>query len=123
MALSNIYNQIPKRYLLSLLGFFGLLNAYVLRSNLPITIVAMTTPTLEKSSINTTTILPAAYNWSTIAQGHILSSFYYGYVVAQIPAGFLATRFGGRILFGGSIGLLAFLSLFTPLCAQSGSGT
>ncbi|CAF4388795.1 unnamed protein product, partial [Rotaria magnacalcarata] len=37
------------------------------------------------------------------------------------PAGFLATIYGGRILFGGSIGLCAFLTLFTPLCAQAGS--
>ncbi|CAF5054166.1 unnamed protein product, partial [Rotaria magnacalcarata] len=123
MTLSNIYNQMPKRYLLSLLGFFGLFNAFLLRSNLSIAIVAMITPTIEKTSANTTTIIPAAFNWSTTTQGYILSSFFYGYAFAQIPAGFLATRFGGRILFGGSIGLCAFLTLFTPLCAQSGSGT
>ncbi|CAF3309274.1 unnamed protein product [Rotaria socialis] len=123
MTLSNIYNQMPKRYLLSLLGFFGLFNAFILRSNLSIAIVAMITPTIVKTSANTTTIIPAAFNWSTTTQGYILSSFFYGYAFAQIPAGLLATRFGGRILFGGSVGLCAFLTLFTPLCAQCGSGT
>ncbi|CAF4317729.1 unnamed protein product [Rotaria socialis] len=123
MSLLTIYHQIPKRYILSILGFFGMLTASILRSNLSIAIVAMTTPTLEKSSINTTTILAADYNWSSTTQGYILSSFFYSYCAFQIPAGFLATIFGGRILFGGSIGLCALLTLLTPVCARSGPGT
>ncbi|CAF1626087.1 unnamed protein product [Rotaria magnacalcarata] len=123
MILSTIYYQIPKRYILSILGFFGMLTASILRSNLSIAIVAMTTPTLEKSSINTTKILPADYNWSSTTQGYILSSLFYSYSAFQIPAGFLATIFGGRILFGGSIGLCALLTLLTPICARRGPGS
>ncbi|CAF2058751.1 unnamed protein product [Rotaria magnacalcarata] len=122
MTLSNIYQRIPKRYVLSLLGFFGLFNAFVLRSNISIAIVAMVTPTIDNSSDNMTIMIPAVYNWSTTTQGYILSSFFYGYCIAEILAGFLATRFAGRILFGGSVGLCACLTLFTPLCVQNGSG-
>ncbi|CAF4632419.1 unnamed protein product [Rotaria magnacalcarata] len=91
MTLSNIQQRIPKRYVLGLLRFFGLFNAFILRANLSIAIVAMVTPMNKTTSNNI------------------------------MPAGFLATRYGGRILFGGSIGLCAFLTLFTPLCAQAGS--
>ncbi|CAF3335679.1 unnamed protein product [Rotaria socialis] len=122
MALSNIYQQIPKRYVLSLLGFFGLFNAFVLRSNLSIAIVAMITPSIDNSSDNMTIMIPAVYNWSTTTRGYILASFFYGYCIAVILAGLLATRFGGRILLGGGVGLCACLTLFTPLCARNGSG-
>lgn len=54
-------------------------------------------------------------------QGHILSAFFYSYTLVQIPAGFLATKYGGKILFGGSVGFCAFLTLFTPICAHFGS--
>jgi hypothetical protein len=41
MALHSMHQNIPKRYLLSLLAFFGFLNAFILRSNLSIAIVSM----------------------------------------------------------------------------------
>ncbi|CAF1558772.1 unnamed protein product [Rotaria sp. Silwood1] len=121
MTLWNLHHKIPKRYVLSLLAFFGFFNGFILRSNLSIAIVSMVNPTTEKLPNNTIKIIPPTYHWSTKTQGYILSSFFYSYTALQIPAGFLATKFGGRILFGGSIGLCALLALFTPLCAQAGS--
>ncbi|CAF0886174.1 unnamed protein product [Rotaria sordida] len=121
MTLWNFHHQIPKRYVLSLLAFFGFFNAYILRSNLSIAIVSMVNPTIEKLPNNTDKIIAPVYNWNTKTQGYILSSFFYVYVLLQIPAGFLATRFSGRLLFGGGIGLCALLALFTPLCAQGGA--
>ncbi|CAF2051147.1 unnamed protein product [Rotaria magnacalcarata] len=121
MALANIYQRIPKRYIFSVLAFFGMFNASMLRSNLSIAVVEIITPRVEITSNNTTRIIPAVHNWSTTTQGYILSSFFFTYTAVQVPLGFLATRFGGRIFFGGSIGLCAFVSLFTPLCVRSGS--
>ncbi|CAM4955054.1 unnamed protein product [Rotaria socialis] len=122
MTLSNIQQRIPKRYVLSFLGFIGLFNAFILRANLSIAIVGMVTPMYETTPNNISRIIPAIHNWNTRTQGYILSSFFYTYCLFQVPAGFLATKYGGRILFGGSIGLCAFLTLFTPICAQAGSG-
>jgi ACS family sodium-dependent inorganic phosphate cotransporter len=120
MTLWNFHQTIPKRYLLSLLAFFGFFNAYILRSNLSIAIITMVKPTIHISLKNITITQPIGYDWNTKAQGYILSSFFYGYTIIQIPAGFLATTLGGKFLFGGSVGITALLTLLTPLCAQMG---
>lgn len=58
MAVSDIYHRIPKRYVLSILGFLGFFNALILRSNLSIAIVAMVKPTIEQLPNNITKIEP-----------------------------------------------------------------
>ena len=45
-------------------------------------------------------------------QGVVLSSFYYGYLVTQVPGGALAERYGGKRIFLASV---FFSSLFTCL--------
>ncbi|UJR08726.1 hypothetical protein I4U23_012983 [Adineta vaga] len=120
MSTFEMHKKIPKRYVLGLLAFFGFFNAFMLRSNLSIAIISMVKPTIHISSHNISIIQPVGYSWSTKTQGYILSSFFYSYAATQIPAGFLATTLGGRFLFGTSVGLCAFLTLFTPLCAHMG---
>nr|XP_032517374.1 putative inorganic phosphate cotransporter [Danaus plexippus plexippus] len=61
-----------------------------------------------------------AFDWSMQIQSVILSSFLWGYIFLQIPAGELAARFGGMILITISIGINATLSLLTPLAALYG---
>ena len=58
--------------------------------------------------------------WSELTQGVILSSYFGGYLVSQVPAGRLAERLGAvRVL---AVGLAAagLLTLLTPVCALSG---
>lgn len=50
-------------------------------------------------------------------QGFVLSAFYYGYIVTQIIGGYLSARFGGKLVFGTSAGITAFLTLITPISA------
>jgi ACS family sodium-dependent inorganic phosphate cotransporter len=47
-------------------------------------------------------------------KGLLLSSFFYGYIVTQIPGGWLAMRLGGNRVFGAGIAATAFLTLLTP---------
>ena len=47
--------------------------------------------------------------------GWILSSFFFGYLITQVPGGWLAERYGGRWIFGIGIVMTAVLTLFTPL--------
>ena len=54
----NIHQTIPKRYILSLLAFFGFFNAYILRSNLSIAIITMVKPMIHISSKNVSVIHP-----------------------------------------------------------------
>ncbi|XP_025103370.1 sialin-like isoform X2 [Pomacea canaliculata] len=60
-------------------------------------------------------VYPPDYPWSSELQGQVLASFFYGYILSQLPGGFLANRFGGKYFFGGGIFLTAILTLLTPL--------
>ena len=60
------------------------------------------------------------FAWDAEQQGIILGAFYYGYVITQIPGGYLAEKYGGKMLFGLGTFITAFLTLLTPLAANSG---
>lgn len=51
-------------------------------------------------------------------QGIILSAYFVGYTVSQIPGGRLAERVGAARTFGGGIMLCALLNLLTPVCTH-----
>jgi MFS family permease len=40
------------------------------------------------------------FAWDKSTQGLILGSFYWGYIITQIPGGWLAAKFGGKHVFG-----------------------
>ncbi len=50
----------------------------------------------------------------------MLSSFFYGYIVTQLPGGYLALKFGGKNLFGLGILSTAVFTLLTPVAARAG---
>ena len=47
-----------------------------------------------------------------------MSAFYYGYVVSQIPGGYMAEFFGPKIVYGMAIFLSGIFSLLTPVVAR-----
>ena len=53
-----------------------------------------------------------------LVTGWLLAAFFYGYAIMQIPGGWLATRFGGKYVYGIGIVMTAVLTLLTPLAAQ-----
>lgn len=59
------------------------------------------------------------FAWSSELQGYILSSFFYGYIVTQIPGGWLAMKVGGHKVFGAGIAVTALLTLITPFLAHT----
>ena len=52
-------------------------------------------------------------------EGALLSSFYWGYCVGQIPGARLANRYGGKLIFGLSICLPSILSIFLPIACRT----
>ena len=69
-------------------------------------------------------MLPQAsvYEWDSETQGWILGSFFYGYIVTQVPGGYLARKYGAKWLLGiGILGTVIF-TLLTPLAADLGAG-
>ena len=56
------------------------------------------------------------YNLACVL-GWILSAFFYGYILTQIPGGWLAERVGGKWVFGVGVVMTSLLTLLTPLAA------
>ncbi len=56
-----------------------------------------------------------AYNWTDSDMGVALSSFFYGYATMQIPAGWLATRFGGKRVLAVCVAVWSMFTVVTPL--------
>ncbi|XP_072381508.1 vesicular glutamate transporter 2-like isoform X2 [Diabrotica undecimpunctata] len=107
-----------KRYVLAILGFFGFMNVYALRSNLSIAIVDMTQ--LKNITLdNGTTVLKKEFDWDSQLQGFVLSSFFYGYIFTQIVGGFLAAKLGGTWVFSFGIASTSFFTLITPWVAKT----
>uniref|UniRef100_A0A8C9CML9 Sialin n=1 Tax=Phocoena sinus TaxID=42100 RepID=A0A8C9CML9_PHOSS len=124
------------RYNLAFLAFFGFFVLYSLRVNLSVALVDMvdsnTTAadnrTANECAEHSTPIkvlhnqTGKKYRWDAETQGWILGSFFYGYIITQIPAGYVASRSGGKLLLGfGVLGTSVF-TLFTPLAADFGVG-
>lgn len=92
----------PRRIVLVLLFFTGNLICYMDRVN-----ISITAPMIMKELA-----------WDEAALGFILSSFFLGYTLLQIPGGWLADRFGGkRVLTWGVLWWSAF-TVMTPLAGS-----
>ncbi|KAF5279964.1 hypothetical protein FQA39_LY18185 [Lamprigera yunnana] len=129
---------IGARHLVTFMLFLGMANAYVMRTNMSVAIVAM---------VNHTAIAPenkteeednqcgvasnetlnnseedGEYIWDTDIQSYILSSFFYGYVITQIPFGILSKRFGAIWFLGVGMLINSLFSFLVPISAQFGSG-
>ncbi|KAL4708188.1 hypothetical protein ACJJTC_005330 [Scirpophaga incertulas] len=80
-----------------------------MRVNMSMAIVSMTEPGAATT-----------YNWTMQIQSVILSSFFWGYVVLQVPGGQLANRVGGKMLLAAALGVNSLVVLIIPVCAQYG---
>ena len=59
------------------------------------------------------------FDWDSQTQGLILASFFYGYIITQIPGGYFATKYGGKRIFLFGIMTTAVLTLLTPVLAKT----
>ncbi|XP_049836738.1 putative inorganic phosphate cotransporter [Schistocerca gregaria] len=87
--------------------------AYALRVNMSVAVVVMASHNASNTDIRD-------FGWTTSETSTILSSFFWGYVVTQVPGGQLAERFGGKRFIAGSICLTGFFTALTPLAADIG---
>lgn len=69
-------------------------------------------------------ILPMAdhYGWSQTTVGVVQSAFFWGYVLTQIPGGYVADRFGGKHVLAVGVVSWSLMTLLTPVAASSGLG-
>lgn len=60
------------------------------------------------------------YDWEPSVQSLILSSFFWGYVLMQVPAGLIAQRFGAQKFLAISVFICGGVSLLIPTAAHWG---
>jgi ACS family sodium-dependent inorganic phosphate cotransporter len=91
----------PKRYTLVLLCFAATVVCYLDRVNISVAALAM----------------QERFGWTETTKGLVLSSFFIGYLLFQIPAGHLAARYGGKVVLGAAVLWWSVCTLITPLAA------
>lgn len=87
--------------------------SYSMRVNLSVAIVAM----IDKETANPDY---QDFQWNEQTQSLVLSSFFWGYIVTQIPAGQLAEKKGPKYILLISTFLSAIISIITPICTSVG---
>jgi MFS family permease len=90
----------------SLLSFVMLFQCYAIRVVMSVAIIP----------------IAAEFSYTSSTSGFILSSFFIGYMLLQIPAGTLGAWYGGRNIFTLGILLPSLLTALTPLAAGSVNG-
>lgn len=56
--------------------------------------------------------------WSTTLQGTILSAYFWGYIVAQLPGGTVAEMFSAKWVMFFSVAINVVCTLLTPIMAE-----
>ncbi|KAF7273182.1 putative inorganic phosphate cotransporter isoform X2 [Rhynchophorus ferrugineus] len=131
------------RHFVTFMLFLGMANAYVMRTNMSVAIVAMVNQTAigvdtgstsvdeecnavlsntTSTSTSTSSDSGGVFVWETDTQGYVLSSFFYGYVITQIPFGILAKKYGNIYFLGVGMLINSVFGLLVPVAAYMGIG-
>ena len=101
-----LVNQWRERYSMVFLCFCAVFVCYIDRVNISIAIIPMA----------------QEYGWDAGVQGIILSCFYFGYMVTQLLGGYLADRFGGKLVLAVGVLWWSAFTILTPPAAAMGIG-
>lgn len=108
---------LPRRYIIAIMSGLGFCISFGIRCNLGVAIVDM----VNNSTIhhNGKTIKEKAkFNWDPETVGMIHGSFFWGYIVTQIPGGYIASRLAANRVFGAAIVLTSTLNMLIPSAAR-----
>uniref|UniRef100_A0A3B4G4Q5 Solute carrier family 17 member 8 n=1 Tax=Pundamilia nyererei TaxID=303518 RepID=A0A3B4G4Q5_9CICH len=112
---------LPKRYIIAILSGLGFCISFGIRCNLGVAIVEMVNN--NTVYINGTPVLQKAqFNWDPETVGLIHGSFFWGYIVTQIPGGFISNKLSANRVFGAAIFLTSLLNMFIPSAARTHYG-
>lgn len=96
--------QIPVRFRVVFMSFLAVFICYIDRVNISVAIIPM----------------QEQFGWSESQVGIIFSSFYLGYIFTMTIGGFLADRYGGKIVLGYGLLLWSLFTVLTPVFAYNG---
>ena len=91
------------------------------RNVVAMTVLAVYICMIDRIAISIAIIpMAEAYGWSATLQGAVMSAFFVGYLILQIPAGYLSDRFGGKWVLGLGVIFWSLFTLLTPAAAMLG---
>jgi ACS family sodium-dependent inorganic phosphate cotransporter len=96
----------PPRYTLIGLTFAASFICYIDRVNISVAVIAMA----------------EEFAWSETAKGFVLSAFFVGYLIMQVPSGWLANRHGGRLVLVVAVLCWSLFTILTPPAAYTSMG-
>ncbi|KAH8024731.1 hypothetical protein HPB51_001067 [Rhipicephalus microplus] len=130
--------RLQVRHLMLFMISFGIFLVYSMRVNLSVTIIAMVNTTATQgnqskvltsecplspasgSSLSNQSDIPIGeFLWDQETQSYVLNAFFYGYIVTQIPGGWLSEVIDPGWIFVGGIGVTSLLTLATALVARA----
>jgi len=107
--------SLTKRYTQAVLVMVGFIISFGIRCNVGVaTVKMMSNTTDEEGNIEDL----AEFHWSPETIGYVDASFFWGYIVTQLPGGFLASKFPSNRLFGTAIFLSSCLNLLIPAATK-----
>ncbi|XP_012676970.1 solute carrier family 17 member 7a [Clupea harengus] len=112
---------LPRRYIIAILCGLGFCISFGIRCNLGVAIVSM---------VNNHTVFhgkhevieAAQFGWDPETVGMIHGSFFWGYIVTQIPGGFICRKFAANRVFGFAIVATSILNMLIPHAARVSYG-
>ena len=96
--------KIPVRFRLIFMSFLAVFICYIDRVNISVAIIPM----------------QEQFGWSDSQTGIIFSSFYMGYFFTMAIGGFLADRYGGKVVLGCGVLLWSLFTILTPVFSYNG---
>ena len=91
-----------RRYTIVTLCVLAVFVCYIDRVNISVAVIAM----------------QETFGWSDTTKGYVLSSFFIGYMLFQVPSGWLANRLGGKLILGGAVLWWSVFTIVTPAAAM-----
>ncbi|KAF5270712.1 hypothetical protein FQA39_LY01450 [Lamprigera yunnana] len=125
MALENIREHVSTRYLLAVLGSMAMAIVYGLKVNLSVAIVSMVNHTATTSGEDAHDSDPSEdgpFIWPGTIQGLLKSAYFWGYLVAQLPAARIAELFSAKWVMFFSVFINVICTLLSPVCAKAHYG-
>ncbi|XP_038210030.1 putative inorganic phosphate cotransporter, partial [Zerene cesonia] len=102
------------RHLQMLCMCLNMVALFIARGSMGVAVLAMTDPNRQKDS------KVEIYEWDKKTQGIVLSSFFWGYMIMQVPAGILSKRFGGKMVLLVALLTNGFICGFLPSVIKVG---
>ncbi|KAI0988423.1 hypothetical protein GJ496_007139 [Pomphorhynchus laevis] len=107
------------RYKLAYLSSLGFLISFGIRCNMGVAILAMIdNNTIKISYENQTIIVEPEFHWSPETISVLDSSYFWGYLITQLPGGYLSAKFEAHRIFGYAFMASSMLNCVIPIAVK-----